>query len=206
MEGLDICRDDVEDRYSSTILGLREKLCDCEGDMVHLLQFLRLNVTGMYRSLFIFIIHCSYVCNMHALCCFSFIVATEISVMHTAFGCCLAGHILIIQPIFQHAYYIGLRKILKKHDKQIRAKLLARHYLTTRAKDKYSSINQVTIVSFSLQKFLAILKYSVLTIWTCCENMTLITATNYYYLWNHYQLIFSEGLLTLIDSLKVCVL
>ncbi len=104
MEGLNVSHYDVEDHLnSSIILGLREKLYDCERNMVHLLQFLRLNVTGMYSSAYIFIIHCSYVCTMHALCCSSFIVATEILFMHTALGCCLAGHILIIQPIFQHA-------------------------------------------------------------------------------------------------------
>ncbi|CAM9985942.1 unnamed protein product, partial [Ectocarpus sp. 12 AP-2014] len=37
----------------------------------------------------------------------------------------------------------GLRKILKKHDKQVRDKLIAKNYLSTRAKEKYSSMRQL---------------------------------------------------------------
>ncbi|CAN0151835.1 unnamed protein product, partial [Ectocarpus sp. 4 AP-2014] len=37
----------------------------------------------------------------------------------------------------------GLRKILKKHDKQVRDKFIAKNYLSTRAKEKYSSMRQL---------------------------------------------------------------
>ena len=37
----------------------------------------------------------------------------------------------------------GVRKILKKHDKQIRDKLIATHYLSTRAQEKYSFMRQL---------------------------------------------------------------
>lgn len=37
----------------------------------------------------------------------------------------------------------GLRKILKKHDKQVRDKLIATHYLSSRAQAKYSSMRQL---------------------------------------------------------------
>lgn len=37
----------------------------------------------------------------------------------------------------------GLRKILKKHDKQVRDKLIAKNYLSTRAEAKYSSMRQL---------------------------------------------------------------
>ncbi len=41
---------DDETQYSAIILGLREKLSDCERNMIHLLQFLRWNITGMHSS------------------------------------------------------------------------------------------------------------------------------------------------------------
>ncbi|CAN0265134.1 unnamed protein product, partial [Hapterophycus canaliculatus] len=37
----------------------------------------------------------------------------------------------------------GLRKILKKHDKQVRDKLIEKNYLSTRAEAKYSSMRQL---------------------------------------------------------------
>eukprot|EP00903_Cladosiphon_okamuranus_P007004 g6815.t1 len=37
----------------------------------------------------------------------------------------------------------GLRKILKKHDKQIRDKMIAKNYLSTRAQEKYSAMRQL---------------------------------------------------------------
>lgn len=37
----------------------------------------------------------------------------------------------------------GLRKILKKHDKQIRDRLIANHYLGSRANEKYSIMRQL---------------------------------------------------------------
>lgn len=37
----------------------------------------------------------------------------------------------------------GLRKILKKHDKQVRDKLITNHYLTSRANEKYSTMRQL---------------------------------------------------------------
>lgn len=37
----------------------------------------------------------------------------------------------------------GLRKILKKHDKQVRDKMIAKNYLSTRAQEKYSAMRQL---------------------------------------------------------------
>ncbi|CAN0373989.1 unnamed protein product, partial [Ectocarpus fasciculatus] len=45
--------------------------------------------------------------------------------------------------LIQQTTVSGLRKILKKHDKQVRDKLIAKNYLSTRAKEKYSSMRQL---------------------------------------------------------------
>ncbi|CAN0408862.1 unnamed protein product [Ascophyllum nodosum] len=60
---------------------------------------------------------------------------------HTVY--CAIGREIAELMRFLHLNVTGLRKILKKHDKQLRDKLIATNYLSTRAKAKYSSMRQL---------------------------------------------------------------
>lgn len=55
----------------------------------------------------------------------------------------LASNSSSVSDIFTCHTVSGLRKILKKHDKQVRDKLIATNYLSTRAQEKYSSMRQL---------------------------------------------------------------
>jgi len=53
------------------------------------------------------------------------------------------GNDLLKLLLFLELNVSGLRKILKKHDKQIRKRLLAAHYLVSRARNRYSYLLQL---------------------------------------------------------------
>ena len=62
--------------------------------------------------------------------------------MHSLHHCCALCAVLVAASICTTAVVSGVRKILQYHDKQIRDKLIATHYLSTRAREKYSCIRQ----------------------------------------------------------------
>ena len=63
--------------------------------------------------------------------------------IHSLHHCCAMCTVLVAAPICTTAVVSGVRKILQNHDKQIRDKLIATHYLSTKAREKYSCIRQL---------------------------------------------------------------
>ena len=63
--------------------------------------------------------------------------------IHLLHHCCAMCTVLVAAPICTTAVVSGVRKILQNHDKQIRDKLIATHYLSTKAREKYSCIRQL---------------------------------------------------------------